>query len=143
MATGLSVVWMPGGVRTEIHLVGAQTGGAFCLLIDHPPPGWYLPAHRHRSEDETIHIIEGSFDLEVDGSSSRLSPGDTVHIPRGVPHSGANVGSGTGRRAVMFSPAGLEAFFEDIGRSTPGEINRATARKIAARHGWDFVSAET
>ncbi len=26
---------MPGGVRTEIHLTGADTDGAFCLLVVH------------------------------------------------------------------------------------------------------------
>jgi len=41
---------MPGGVRTEIHLAAEDTEGAFCLIVDHPPAGWSLPAHRHRSE---------------------------------------------------------------------------------------------
>lgn len=134
---------MPGGVRTEIHLVGNETGGAFCLVVDHPPPGWSLPAHRHRNEAETIYIVEGSFSMEVDGSSSRLSAGDSVHVPRGVIHSGANVGCQMGRRVVLFSPAGMEGFFKDAGRPATGDIDRATARAIAARHGWDFISADT
>jgi len=32
-------VWMPGGVRTEIHLAGEDTAGTFCLIVDHPPAG--------------------------------------------------------------------------------------------------------
>ena len=47
MATEPEVVWMPGGVRTEIQLHGEDTGGAFCLLLDQPPAGWSLPAHLH------------------------------------------------------------------------------------------------
>jgi hypothetical protein len=39
------VVWMPGGVRTEIQLTGADTDAAFCLLVDEPPAGWSLPPH--------------------------------------------------------------------------------------------------
>lgn len=143
MSTDPRVVWMPGGVRTEIQLVGSETGGAFCLLVDHPPPGWSLPAHRHRNEAETIYIVAGSFNIEVDGSSSRLSAGDSIHIPRGAIHSGANVGPETGHRVVMFSPAGLEGFFEEAGRSTPGDIDTATALAIATRHGWDFIPAES
>jgi hypothetical protein len=27
------IVFMPGGTRTEIHLDGSDTGGAFCLLL--------------------------------------------------------------------------------------------------------------
>ena len=33
------VVWMPGRVRTEIHLASQDTGGAFCMLVDYPPVG--------------------------------------------------------------------------------------------------------
>ncbi len=64
---------MPGGVRTEIQLTGEDTGGAFCLLVDHPPAGWSLPPHRHHQEAETIHIVEGDFEMEIDGARSRLS----------------------------------------------------------------------
>jgi hypothetical protein len=38
---------MPGGTRTEIHLDGTDTGGAFCLLVDNPPGGWSLAPHLH------------------------------------------------------------------------------------------------
>src|SRR5207245_8180242 len=65
MAANARVVWMPGGVRTEIHLVSQDTGGAFCLLVDHPPAGWSLPAHRHRNETETIHIVDRSEERRV------------------------------------------------------------------------------
>ncbi len=75
MRTAPRVVWMPGGVRTEIHLDSNDTGGSFCLLLDHPPAGWSLPAHRHRSAAETIHVIEGEFEMNVDGQYSRVLTG--------------------------------------------------------------------
>jgi len=73
MAADPRVVWMPGGVRTEIHLVGADTGGACGLLVDHPPSGWSAPAHRHANEAETIHIVDGLFVMEIDGVRTELS----------------------------------------------------------------------
>lgn len=94
MAGKRQVVWMPGGVRTEVHLTGADTGGAFCLLFDEPPAGWSLPAHRHRDEAETIHVLDGEFEIEIEGERTRLSAGDTIHVPRGAVHEGANVGRG-------------------------------------------------
>jgi uncharacterized cupin superfamily protein len=75
MAGDLHVVWMPGDVRTEIHLVGQDTEGAFCLLVDHPPVGWSLPPHRHGNEAETIHIVRRDFVMDIAGERSRLSPG--------------------------------------------------------------------
>src|SRR4051794_5181708 len=103
MTGGPHVVWMPGGVRTEIQLDANDTGGAFCLLVDEPPAGWSLPAHRHRDEAETIHVVEGEFEMLVDGHRSRQSAGQTIHVPRGVIHSGRNVGNGPGRRILIFS----------------------------------------
>jgi mannose-6-phosphate isomerase-like protein (cupin superfamily) len=141
MAADTRVVWMPGGVRTEVHLAAEDTGGAFCLLVDHPPVGWSLPAHRHHNEAETIHIVEGEFEMVLDGKPARLSAGETVHVPRGVIHSGANVGPQPGRRVVLFSPAGMERFFLEAGAETPaGEIDAAAALAFATRHGWEFIS---
>src|SRR5271154_3840931 len=139
MAAGAREVWMPGGVRTEIHLGGEDTGGAFCLLVDHPPAGWSLPPHRHLGEAETIHILDGDFGVELDGRSSRLSAGQPLHAPRGVSHSGANVGEQTGRRLVLFSPAGMERFFLEAGsRAREQETDLAIVLAAAIRHGWGF-----
>jgi quercetin dioxygenase-like cupin family protein len=134
------VVWMPGRVRTEIHLTGADTGGAFCLLVDHPDPGWSLPAHLHADAAETIHVIEGEFEMTVDGLDERLGAGQTVHVPAGIVHSGANVGGTPGRRLLTFAPAGMEEFFRAAGASSPdAEVDRVATLAAALRHGWRFV----
>jgi hypothetical protein len=73
-------------------------------------------------------------------ASERLGPGQTVHIPAGVVHSGANVGTAPGRRLLTFSPAGMEEFFREAGAPSPdGAVNRAATRDSALRHGWQFV----
>jgi quercetin dioxygenase-like cupin family protein len=136
-----NVVWMPGGVRTEIQLTAHDTAGAFCLLVDQPPPGWSLPPHRHSNEAETIHVVEGDFEMVLAGRRSRLSPGDTIHVPRGVIHSSANVGEGPGRRVVLFSPAGMERFFEQAGAAdAEAEVDLSAVLASAIGHGWEFVN---
>ncbi len=131
---------MPGAVRTEIHLDSDDTGGAFCLLVDHPPVGWSLPTHRHMNEAETIYVVEGEFELDVGGVRSRLSAGETIHVPRGVMHAGVNVGERPGRRVLLFSPAGLERFFLEAGAPTAGrELDGAAVLASATRHGWEFA----
>lgn len=142
MAAEPQIVWMPGRVRTEIHLTGADTGGAFCLLVDHPPPGWSLPPHTHKDAAETIHVIEGEFEMSIDGASERLGPGRTFHVPAGVLHSGANVGAAAGRRLLTFSPAGMEEFFREAGAPSPdAEADRAAVLDAAIRHGWRFSAS--
>jgi quercetin dioxygenase-like cupin family protein len=141
MAGNPRVVWMPGGVRTEIHLAGQDTGGAFCLLVDHPPAGWSLPPHRHANEAETIHILEGTFEIHLDGIPAQLSTGETIHIPQGVTHSTRNIGKQSGRRIVLFSPAGMEHFFLEAGQPTEdSEPDLAAVLASATRHGWQFAT---
>jgi quercetin dioxygenase-like cupin family protein len=136
------VVWMPGGVRTEIHLGSEDTGGALCLLVDEPPAGWSLPPHRHRGEAETIHIVAGEFEMVVGGSAVRLGAGETVCVPPGVVHSGRCVGASGGRRVVVFTPGGMERFFLEAGTATAdGQVDLAAALAAAVRHGWEFVGA--
>jgi quercetin dioxygenase-like cupin family protein len=137
-----TVVWMPGGVRTEVHLTSAQSGGALCLLIDEPPAGWRLPPHRHANEAETIHVLAGEFELDIDGRGAALGAGDTAHVPAGRVHSGGNVGSEAGRRVVIFSPAGIEGFFLEVGSEQPGAaLDGAAVAAAARRWGWDFIRA--
>lgn len=132
---------MPGRVRTEIHLGTAQTGGAFCLLVDQPPAGWELPAHRHRHEAETIHVLSGEFEMDLGGRRTRLARGETVHIPAGEVHAGANVGEAVGRRILLFHPAGLERFFREVGASSAdAAVDSRAVLAAADRHGWEFVS---
>ncbi len=139
MAVDPRVVWMPGGVRTEVHLGAESTGGAFCLIVDTPPVGWSLPAHRHANEAETIHIVEGDFEIEVDGVRSRLSAGETIHVPRRAIHASANVGAHPGRRVLLFSPAGMEIFFLRAGAATEqDESDPRAALALAIEHGWEF-----
>lgn len=135
------VVWMPGGVRTEIHLGAGDTGGAFCLLLDEPPGGWSLPAHLHRGAAETIHIVVGEFWMEVGGKRSILAGGQTIHIPAGTVHAGGNAAQAPGRRMVIFSPGGMERFFLEAGApAAASEVDAAAALASALRHGWEFVT---
>ena len=132
---------MPGGVRTEIHLGSADTDGAFCLLVDYPPAGWSLPAHRHVGVTETIHVLDGEFEMTVGDRRSLLTAGQTVYVPADALHAGENVGAATGRRVVIFSPAGMEDLFLEIG-ALSADVEAAPAEALAAakRHGWRFAS---
>jgi quercetin dioxygenase-like cupin family protein len=135
----MRVVWMPGGVRTEIHLTGEDTGGAFCLLVDHPPAGWSLPAHLHDGAAETIHVVAGRFEMTIDGVTAELAPGQTVHIPAGVVHAGRSLGDEGGHRVVLFDPAGMERFFLEAGAAdATAPVDLGAALASAKRHGWRF-----
>jgi quercetin dioxygenase-like cupin family protein len=135
------VLWMPGGVRTEVHLRSEHTGGAFCLLVDEPPAGWELGPHRHLGEAETIHVLRGEFEMVIEGERVRAGEGQTIHVPKGALHEGGNVGSESGRRLVIFSPAGVEGFFLEVGApSADAEVDWRAIAQAAERHGWEVLA---
>ena len=123
------------GDRLEVHLTGADTGGSLCLAVDFPSPSFQLVPHRHRNEDETIHIVRGTFEFMLDGETRTIAAGDTVHVPRGTVHGIRNVGEEPGHRVLAFHPAGIEGFF--LGAA---ETDRRDLPALAKRYGWEFVS---
>jgi mannose-6-phosphate isomerase-like protein (cupin superfamily)/uncharacterized glyoxalase superfamily protein PhnB len=132
-------VWLPGPLKVEVRVGAGETGGTCCVAVDHPPPRWALPPHHHAAESETVHVLEGRFEMHVAGARSELGPGDSIHIPRGVEHSGGTVGDGPGRRLLVFAPAGMETFFLAAGAGRPEEIKEPSElARIAAEHGWRF-----
>ncbi len=50
-------------------------------------PGAALPEHSHHHE-QIANVLEGRFELTVDGKSQILEPGQAAVIPSDVPHSG-------------------------------------------------------
>jgi quercetin dioxygenase-like cupin family protein len=53
----------------------------------HVYAGATLPLHSHEHE-QVAHVLEGVFELTVDGVSYELVPGKIFVIPRNIPHSG-------------------------------------------------------
>ncbi|MDT7656398.1 MAG: hypothetical protein QOF38_1113 [Pseudonocardiales bacterium] len=50
------------------------------------PSGTFVPPHIHPNQDEFIYLLEGRLSLVLDGKDGFADPGDTVRLPRGIPH---------------------------------------------------------
>ena len=50
-------------------------------------PGAELPMHDHPHE-QTSQVLEGRFEMTIDGVTQVCEPGQVVIIPSGTPHSG-------------------------------------------------------
>ena len=132
-------VWLFGN-RLEIHLTGEDTGGSHTFIVDHPPPAFRLMPHRHRDHDETIHVVEGTYELVLEGRTRKLGPGDTVHVPRGSARDIRNTGETAGKRVLVFTPGGLERFFLAAGTRDP-DASRPPEELLAlcAEVGWELL----
>lgn len=96
------------------------------------------PLHVHAEQDEIFFVTEGRYLFQCGEQRSRLGPGDTIFLPRGVPHAFCQLGD-TGRLLFMFTPAGrMEAFFA-AASNIEGQPSPDEAARLFAAHGMEIV----
>jgi len=115
---GGTTVWLLGDTYT-LKIAGEQTGGAFALLEAVAPPQSGPPPHRHLREDETFVVLEGALEFRANGRAVSAPTGTVIHVPRGVVHSYATVGTAPVRMLFLYAPAGMEGMLAEIG--TPAQ----------------------
>lgn len=139
-------IWVAGDRYTP-RLGGSETGGAFALIEAEVAPGQGPPPHLHTREDESFYVVDGSIEFHSDGQSFRGTPGSWIVLARGTRHHFRNVGETTARLLILVTPAGLDRFFEEVGREAtgaPGESDFGPAeleRMLAAapRYGLEIA----
>jgi len=84
-------------------------------------PGFGPPLHVHYSLDEFFCVLAGEFVFQVGADQTRLRPGDTLLIPRNVPHAFDCVSAQPGKLLVTMQPANrMEDFFRQLALLLPG-----------------------
>jgi quercetin dioxygenase-like cupin family protein len=115
------------------------------------PPGGGPPPHTDPSE-ELFYVLEGEFEFVSPGpeglTARRLQVGDSVCVPRGVPHAYRNVGTQPGRLLVFFPQnERMQGFFEELGDPVPDPSTWTSSgpppleRAIAAAKRWGIAFA--
>ena len=120
--------------RVTFLIPGEETGGIFSLteFAAAPPPAPAAPAHRHLDADETLYILEGEFQLILDGRSTPAPVGSHIFIPRGTPHAVENVGNATSRMLVFLTPAGFEGFWAERAQLPAASGNQVDSGALLA-----------
>jgi quercetin dioxygenase-like cupin family protein len=107
--------------RVDVKLTAEQTQGHAGMWIWTARRGAASPMHLHRREDEQFLVIDGEARFIVDGRQIEARAGDTVFLPREVPHAYL-ITSETARLVGTATPGGFESFFSDLGTPVvPGE----------------------
>jgi quercetin dioxygenase-like cupin family protein len=94
----------------------------FAMGIQVLEPGAHIRRHGHERQHEILFCYQGTGEAEVGAESHKLSPETTVLVGRGVQHKVTNTGATQMRLVWWISPAGLEDWFQAIGKPrVPGE----------------------
>ena len=123
----------PPGPASLVLARSETTGGAFALLDHTLPPKLGPPLHIHGREDEMWYILEGELRFKADDEIFRAPAGSFVFVARGTPHCLQNVGETPARYLEMFTPAGMERFFEELSQLPAGTVAPEMYRAISER----------
>jgi quercetin dioxygenase-like cupin family protein len=104
------------GNHVIFKIQSGQTSGAFSIIEGLYPPGNFTPPHRHEKTDEVGYILEGELGVMVAEEDFRAAPGTFFVRPKGVPHALWNLTDRPVRYLDMYTPAGMEAWYEELAR---------------------------
>jgi mannose-6-phosphate isomerase-like protein (cupin superfamily) len=122
------------GVVMKCLLSGGQTAGQFCLFENRSDGNTKTPIHVHAQDDETVYILEGELTAVIDGQARRLTAGESVFLPRGIPHQLMNMSGKPGRYILIGTPALFDRFLAEAGHELqPDEVAGPPTQEEIAR----------
>jgi len=129
----------PVGGPTLIKAGTDQTNGSFTFIENVIPSLQGPPLHVHRREDEMWYVLDGLFRFRADDEMFQAPAGSFVFVPRGTRHCFQNVSDATARILVMFTPSGMERFFEEHATLPAGPVDPDAYREISRRNWMDVA----
>jgi quercetin dioxygenase-like cupin family protein len=118
------------GVRMKQHLSGNQTGGSFSLFENRSDGPSKTPIHVHANDDETLYMMEGEMRAIIAGKEHTVGAGESIFLPRGIPHQLMNSTGGPAHYLLLCTPSGFEGFLEEGGYAlAPGELIQPPSAK--------------
>ncbi len=85
--------------------------GIHCWKLSYSGDG--PPQHIHKTEDEAFYVLEGEINVLLGERTIRAKAGSFVLIPRGTVHTFSRVGQEPAKLLAIFSPPGVEQFFDE------------------------------
>lgn len=143
------VLTNPIGGRMVAKIRDADTAGAYSVHDNTIPPRSPGPRpHLHRHHEETFHVLEGVLTVRVGPRTIEAPAGSFVMIPRGVVHQPSNPGPEPTRVLLVFSPEGMDRFFEEAAKERmplqgPPPVDPSGAERLAEfteRYGYEFAT---
>src|SRR5262244_4332838 len=125
----------PFGLDMKVLLSTEATGGAISVLMAWHKPGEGPPDHVHFNQDEMFFVLEGTYELTVDGQTTTAGAGTIVFIPRNVVHRFKSIGDTTAGLLDWSLPGGQDHYFKAIadlaaGGGFTGEKVMAISKKF-------------
>ena len=94
--------------------------------------------HMHLRQDEFFNVVEGSYRFVVGDETMELSAGDTIFLPRNIPHTWLQL-TDNGKLLYAVQPAGtLEEFFTEL-NNLKKPPTKEEIEQIHTKHGMKHI----
>ncbi len=95
----------------DLAVVRSPRGATPIVIEHHVGPGGRAPLHLHHRLEDSFYLLSGELAMRCGDESFVVRAGDYVSLPKGVPHTLANVGD---REAVMLQTHADSSFLDFI-----------------------------
>jgi quercetin dioxygenase-like cupin family protein len=102
----------PAGGPLTFKARGERTQGQLTVFENVIAPGDGPPLHSHAHESESWYVLEGELRFRLADELYQAGARSFVFVPPGTPHCFQNIGSQPARIMVVFTPSGMERFFD-------------------------------
>src|SRR3954447_21453964 len=141
MTTAEAFMTAPAGPHTQpwrVVVASEQIGGVTLGEARLPGRTAGPPRHVHSREDEGIYVLAGVLTAEVGEQRYEVGPGSFLWMPRGLPHTFANLRDEEVWTIGLMNPGGFERFFEEVAdyvSSAEGQPDHEVILAINERYG--------
>lgn len=105
------------GDTYRVLISGKQTNGNYAVIDMLVPPGGGPGPHAHKEIQEMFFVVEGEIEFKMEGGTYQAKKGSFVNIPLGgAVHCFKNTTNDIAHLLCTVVPAGLDAFFQEIGK---------------------------
>ena len=129
----------PAGGPLTFKVRGEQTNGTLTVFENIIAPADGPPLHAHANEDESWYVLEGELRFRLDQELHDAPAGSFIFVPRGTPHCFQNSGEQDARILVMFTPAGMERFFDRFAALGAGPPDPGAFKSIGGEVGMEVL----
>jgi uncharacterized cupin superfamily protein len=123
------------GIRYLIDGSQSASLGIFELTV--PPASNVPPPHSHSNNEELVYVLEGTLRYRVGSDMRDLTPGQSMHTPRGTVHAFSNPFDCSARALIILSPDIGAQYFKDIAAvvNAGGPPDNAALVAVMSRYG--------
>ena len=114
-----------GGLIYTIGITGKETDQNYSVLELLFPAGveQNVPPHKHSNENIVFYVVKGNFLFEYGDKSIKADTGMLFNLKSNIFHSYKKIGVEEGKLIMIFSPAGFENYFKEVGMPIKNDYN--------------------